>query len=102
MLFDSKNPKYGPVSKTAIIGFICKMVSAGITHMKKCNPILGVNQYFPGARNRIFQAICFSPEIAQVCLPHNGSLLLSHNSSSFTKNNRLANNKPAKKDMYKN
>lgn len=64
--------------------------------------MLGVNQFFPGARNLIFQAICLLPETAHVCFPHNGSFLLSHSSLSLTKNNRLANNKPAKKDMYKN
>ena len=70
--------------------------------MKKCKPMLGVNQYLPGARNLMFHAICLFPETAHVVLPHNGSFLLSHNSSSVTKNKRLANNKPAKKDMYKN
>ena len=45
--------------------------------------MLGVNQFFPGALKRTFQATCFSPEKAQVRGPHNGSLLVSHNSSSF-------------------
>jgi hypothetical protein len=61
-----------------------------------------VNQYLPGARNLIFQAICLFPENAQVFVPHSGSFLLSYSSCSLTKNNRLANNNPAKKDIYKN
>ena len=64
--------------------------------------MLGVNQYFPGARNLTFQAICLFPENEHVFLPHKGSFLLSQSSSSLTKNNRLVNNKPAKNDMYKN
>ena len=64
--------------------------------------MLGVNQYFPGARNLIFQAMCLFPENEQVFLPHNGSFLVSHNSFYLTKNNRLANNKPAKNDIYIN
>jgi hypothetical protein len=64
--------------------------------------MLGVNQFFPAARNLTFQAICLFPENEHVFLPHNGSFLVSHSSLSFTKNNRLNNNKPAKNDMYKN
>ena len=64
--------------------------------------MLGVNQYFPGARNLRFQAICLSPENEHVFLPHSGSFLLSHSSCYTKKNKRLANNKPAKKDIYKN
>ena len=86
MLFVSKNPKYGPVNNIAKKGFIWNMVNTGITHIKKCNPMLGVNQCFPGARNLTFQAMCLLPENEQVFLPHNGSFLLSHNSSSLTKN----------------
>lgn len=64
--------------------------------------MLGVNQCAPGARNRTFHAICFVPVYEQVFFPHNGSFAPSHNSESFTNNKRLANNKPAKKDKYKN
>ena len=95
-------PKYGPVKSMAIIGLIWNIVITGIAHIKKCNPILGVNQYLPGARNRIFHAICLFPDTAHVFVPHNGSLLLSHNSLSSTKNSLLINNKAAKNDIYKN
>ena len=44
MLFVHKNPKYGPVNNIAKNGFIWKIVKTGITHIKKCNPILGENQ----------------------------------------------------------
>jgi hypothetical protein len=101
-LFVIKKPKYGPVNNIAKKGFIWKIVNTGITHIKKCNPMLGVNQYFPGARNLTFQAMCLFPENEHVFLPHKGSFLLSHSSSSLTKNNRLTNNKPAKNDIYKN
>ena len=64
--------------------------------------MLGVNQFFPGARNLTFHAMCLFPENAHVFLPHKGSLVVSHNSLSLTKNKRLANNNPAKNDIYKN
>jgi hypothetical protein len=64
--------------------------------------MLGVNQYLPGARKRMFQAMCRFPENAHVFAPHKGSFLLSHNSAFLTKNKRLANNNPAKNDIYKN
>jgi len=64
--------------------------------------MLGVNQYFPGARNLTFQAMCLLPENEHVFLPHKGSFLLSHSSLSLTKNNRLTINNPAKNDIYKN
>jgi hypothetical protein len=76
------------------------MVNTGITHMKKCRPILGVNQYFPGARNLTFHAICILPENEHVFLPHSGSFFPSHNSLFLTKNILLINNNPAKNAIY--
>ena len=84
------------------MGFIWNATRVGITHMKKCSPKLGVNQYFPGARSLIFHAMCRLPENEHVVGPHNGSFLVSHRSSSFMTNNRLASNRPAINDMYKN
>lgn len=95
-------PKYGPVASIAVMGLIWNIVMTGIAHIKKCKPILGVNQYLPGARNRIFQAICLFPDIAQVLVPHNGSLLLSHTSLSFTKSSLLINSRAANNDIYIN
>jgi hypothetical protein len=64
--------------------------------------MLGVNQCFPGALSRTFQAMCFSPEYEHVSFPHRGSFFVSHNSSSLTYNNLLAKRRPARNDIYKN
>ena len=92
MLLVKKYPKYGPVISIAKNGFSWKIVITGTIHIKKCSPMLGVNQYFPAARNLKFQAICRFPEKEQVLFPHRGSFLPSHNSLSLTKNNLDANN----------
>jgi hypothetical protein len=71
---------------------------AGVIHIKKCSPMLGVNQYVPGARNRTLHAMCRSPENEQVIGPHSGSCFSSHNSSSLTHSTLLARRRPAARD----
>jgi hypothetical protein len=46
--------------------------------------------------------MCRVPENEHVVGPHSGSFFVSHRSSSFIINNRLASNRPAINDMYKN